>query len=154
MNTAIIVAIITGLFSVASIFITFGLQKISGLKNTKNVISEVKELSKKVGDLDGRVSSLDNRVSNLDNRLDQLAIGTQQLLRYNLTEIYETQKKISDGKTKKHEEYYVPEEITQQFDQMFDIYHKLGANGVMDGRKQWMDQHKEPPKEIYTNQEV
>lgn len=146
MNTAIIVAIISGSFSILSIFITFFLNRKGDSKNTKNVLQEVERLSSKV-------DSLDNRVSVLDNRLDEVAFGTQQLLRYNLTEIYETQKKLFDGKAKKHEEYYVPEEITQQFDKMYEAYHALHANGVMDSRKDWMNQHKMPPKEIY-QQEV
>lgn len=156
MNSAVIAALITtivgGLFSIASIFLTFHLNRKGNKKDTQSVIQEVGKLSSKVDRLDTRVGSLENTVTSLENQMKELSTGTQQLLRYNLTEIYEQQKRRIDNP--KCNQQYVPEEVSLQFSQMYEAYHKLGANGVMDDRKLWMDQHKEPPAVKLYQQEV
>lgn len=69
---------------------------------------------------------------------DSMKRGMQKSLKHDLIDIYEKCKKAYDEK-----EELVNKQDLDDFLDIYEVYHSLGANGKMDSRKDWMIAHQE-----------
>lgn len=84
--------------------------------------------------LDGVSKKIDERIDKLDTRIDELSNhmtkntdkGLQALLRNKLYEIYDYWMPKS----------YAPTDVKENFQNLYNMYHQLGTNGVMDKKRE------------------
>lgn len=82
----------------------------------------IKERKKLYDTMDKMNIVLDERMRDLEESNKVQAHGIQMLLRSKIKEIY----------NKALEQGYAPVEVKEDAEEMYQVYHKLGANGVLD----------------------
>lgn len=82
----------------------------------------IKERKKLYDTMDKINTVLDERLTALEESNKVQAHGIQMLLRNKIKEIYNTA--LEHG--------YAPVEVKEDVEEMYQVYHKLGANGVLD----------------------
>lgn len=120
MSPTIKTLLVSGLSTLLALIVTsiYNWIKDARHKGIKNIAKRIEEVDNKIDDLRTSIDNLDCHVkANTDKAL-------QALLRNKLYEIYDL------WMPKK----YAPTDIKENFENLYQRYHTLGKNGVMDGK--------------------